>query len=293
MAPRDADSTDGRKFQVIADDLRTEIADGLHRVGRQLPSQRELQATYGVSRETVGRALDVLRAEGLISSSRGRPATVTDGPAAAAPADSVPSAQPAQVTLQPRLRAAFEAETVTMDVLSLTSETMAQHLGAQMARISDGEIRPQSIALRLMLPDITGIRLAFPRGVEDPDDDRPRKRHRDMVINHARSLRHSLLRLRHQGLVPEVSVQIRTVPFTPPLKLYLLNKDQLLEGYYTLEQWTPEPIDGVEVTILDSLGVGATLFPYTKPGQALKVEAAQRFFDSYWDQLAQDADFGD
>ncbi|WP_405779327.1 GntR family transcriptional regulator [Streptomyces sp. NBC_00859] len=287
MAPRDAGSTDGRKFQVIADDLRTEIADGVHRAGGQLPSQRELQATYGVSRETVGRALEVLRDEGLISSSRGRPATVTGGPVPAA------AAQPAQVTLQPRLRAAFEAEEITMDVLSLTSETMAQHLGAQVARISDGDIRPHSISLRLMLPDITGIRLAFPRGVEDPDDDRPRKRHRDMVINHARSLRHSLLRLRHQGLVPEVSVQIRTVPFTPPLKLYLLNKDQLLEGYYTLEQWTPEPIDGVEVTILDSLGVGATLFPYTKPAQALKVEAAQKFFDSYWDQLAQDADFGD
>ncbi|MEV8569453.1 winged helix-turn-helix domain-containing protein [Streptomyces sp. NPDC051322] len=288
MASRDSGSEDSRKFQVIADDLRTEIADGVYRPGRQLPSQRELQAKYAVSRETVGRALDVLRDEGLISSSRGRPATVTAaGPAAPA------VAQPAQVTLQPRLKEAFQAQEVTMDVLSLTSETMAQHLGAQVARINDGEIQPRSIALRLMLPDITGIRLAFPRGVDDPEDDRPRKRHRDMVINHAKSLRHSLLKLRHQGLVPEVSVQIRTVPFTPPLKLYLLNKDQLLEGYYTLEQWTPEPIDGVEVTILDSLGMGATLFPYTKPEQALKVEAAQKFFDSYWDQLSQDADFGD
>lgn len=287
MPTRDSGSEDGRKFQVIADDLRTEIADGVYRLGKQLPSQRELQVKYVVSRETVGRALDVLRDEGLISSSRGRPATVIAGPAAPV------VAQSAQVTLQPRLKEAFQAEEITMDVLSLTSETMAQHLGAQVTRINDGEIQPRSIALRLMLPDITGIRLAFPRGVDDPEDDRPRKRHRDMVINHAKSLRHSLLKLRHQGLVPEVSVQIRTVPFTPPLKLYLLNKDQLLEGYYTLEQWTPEPIDGVEVTILDSLGMGATLFPYTKPDQALKVEAAQKFFDSYWDQLSQDADFGD
>ncbi|WP_328538037.1 winged helix-turn-helix domain-containing protein [Streptomyces sp. NBC_00344] len=287
MPTRDAGSEDGRKFQVIAGDLRTEITDGVYRVGQQLPSQRELQIKYVVSRETVGRALDVLRDEGLISSSRGRPATVTAG--AAAPA----VARSAQVTLQPRLKEAFEAEDITMDVLSLTSETMDRHLGSQVTRIHDGEIQPRSIALRLMLPDITGIRLAFPCGVDDPEDDRPRKRHRDMVINHAKSLRQSLLKLRHRGLVPEVSVQIRTVPFTPPLKLYLLNKDQLLEGYYTLEQWTPEPIDGVEVTILDSLGMGATLFPYTKPDQALKVEAAQTFFDSYWDQLSQDADFGD
>jgi DNA-binding transcriptional regulator YhcF (GntR family) len=278
-------------FQVIVDDLETAISDGTYTLGQQLPSQRELQAVYGVSRETVSKALGLLRRAGLISTTQGGPATVTVVPGRAVPPAG--STGQAQGNLRAALREAFEADEITMDVLSLTSETMAQHLGEPVTRIITREISPQSITLRLMLPEITGMRLAFPRAVSDPDDDRPRKRHRDMVISYAKSLRHSLLSLRYQGLVEKVSVQIRTVPFTPPLKVYLLNKDQLLEGFYALQKWTPAPIQGEEVEILDSLAKDAPLFPYSRRDYPLKVDTAQDFFDSYWGQLAQVAKFDD
>jgi hypothetical protein len=197
------------------------------------------------------------------------------------------------VSLGHFLHTAFDADHVVLDVLSLTSETLDMHLGAQAKRIAGGEISPVSIRLRLLLPDVTGIRLAFPRAVADADDDRPRKRHRDMVIAHARSLRESLLALQRNELVDDVDVQIRKVPLTPTQKLYLLNGEQLLEGYYTLDEWTPAPAEGAGGAIVDSIGLGAELFPYSRRDQAFKVEAAQRFFDSYWDQLAQEIDLSD
>ncbi|MEV0092186.1 hypothetical protein [Streptomyces sp. NPDC050738] len=196
------------------------------------------------------------------------------------------------MSLGHHLHTAFDADVVVLDVLSLTSETLDMHLGAQARRIAGGEISPRSIRLRLMLPDVTGIRLAFPRSVGDPDDDRPRKRHRDMVVSHARSLRDSLLGLQRRDLVDEVSVGIRKVPLTPTLKMYLLNGEQLLEGYYTLDEWTPAPAEGAGGTIVDSIGLGAELFPYSRRDQAFKVEAAQRFFDSYWEQLGGEMELG-
>ncbi|MBO0517059.1 hypothetical protein [Streptomyces beijiangensis] len=194
------------------------------------------------------------------------------------------------VSLGHFLHTAFDADDVALDVLSLTSETLDMHLGSQAKRIAGGEISPRSIRLRLILPDVTGIRLAFPRAVGDEDDDRPRRRHREMVISHARSLRESLMALQQRELVEEVSVRIRKVPLTPTQKLYLLNGEQLLEGYYTLDEWTPAPAEGAGGTIVDSIGLGAELFPYSRRDQAFKVEAAQRFFDSYWNQLAQEMD---
>ncbi|MCX4824056.1 winged helix-turn-helix domain-containing protein [Streptomyces sp. NBC_01142] len=297
MATREPAGEDGRKYEIVAARLREGIGSGEYGAGKLLPPQRELRETFEVSRATVTKALDLLKDEGLIESRQGSGARVL--PAGGRPAGAVPpagpaTARPALETLQPHLQAAFEADDITMDVFSLTSETMNRQLGAQITRIHDGRIRPRSISLRLMLPD-PDIKLAFPVSLHDPGDERPRLRHRDTLISCSKSLRHELRTLKRQRLVPAVSVQIRTVRLTPTSKMYLLNNDLLLEGYYTLEETDPDPVEGEEQegTTLNSLGLGATLFPYSKPDQALKVETAQSFFDSYWDLLARDTDFGD
>ncbi|MGH8880207.1 MAG: GntR family transcriptional regulator, partial [Stackebrandtia sp.] len=50
----------------IAADLRHAIHDGEYRPGHQLPSGSVLMARYGVARQTVQNAIDLLRAEGLV-----------------------------------------------------------------------------------------------------------------------------------------------------------------------------------------------------------------------------------
>jgi DNA-binding GntR family transcriptional regulator len=53
-------------YQQLADLLRASIESGEIPPGGLLPSSKTLEQTYGVSRETVRRALAVLRAEGLV-----------------------------------------------------------------------------------------------------------------------------------------------------------------------------------------------------------------------------------
>ena len=52
--------------------IRTDIEQGSLQMGRQLPSERQLAADYGISRLTARKALSLLREEGMISARRGR-----------------------------------------------------------------------------------------------------------------------------------------------------------------------------------------------------------------------------
>lgn len=63
-------------YRQLADILRDMINAGQLHPGDQLPSADMLSRTYGVSMLTAGRALGVLRDEGMIDTEPGRQATV-------------------------------------------------------------------------------------------------------------------------------------------------------------------------------------------------------------------------
>jgi GntR family transcriptional regulator len=50
----------------IADILRRRIADGSIPVGRRIPSLVEMEQEYGVARDTLRKAVQVLKDEGLV-----------------------------------------------------------------------------------------------------------------------------------------------------------------------------------------------------------------------------------
>lgn len=60
----------------IADDLRERITSGALRAGDDVPTEAELAVQWGTSRGPIRNALAALRAEGLIETTRGRPARV-------------------------------------------------------------------------------------------------------------------------------------------------------------------------------------------------------------------------
>mgnify|MGYP000847084944 FL=1 len=64
---------DGRRirYREIADDLRERVGAGEFGEGTLLPSEAELSARYSASRVTVRKALDRLRAEGLLDARQG------------------------------------------------------------------------------------------------------------------------------------------------------------------------------------------------------------------------------
>ncbi len=59
------------RYVQIADELRAQIASGGLAVGAVLPSEADLAGSYGVSRVTVRKALEVLRQDGLVASRQG------------------------------------------------------------------------------------------------------------------------------------------------------------------------------------------------------------------------------
>ncbi len=59
------------RYLDLADALRARVAVGNHAAGGALPSEAQLGREYGASRVTVRRALELLRAEGLVTSRQG------------------------------------------------------------------------------------------------------------------------------------------------------------------------------------------------------------------------------
>jgi GntR family transcriptional regulator len=64
----------------VASEIRRAIAEGEAEPGERLPPARDLAAVLGVNRNTVLRALRVLRDEGLLEFRRGRGITVAGNP---------------------------------------------------------------------------------------------------------------------------------------------------------------------------------------------------------------------
>lgn len=59
------------KYSILADELRSQIERGVYADGDRLPSENEMAGQYGLSRQTVRQALDLLEAEGVLSRRRG------------------------------------------------------------------------------------------------------------------------------------------------------------------------------------------------------------------------------
>ncbi|GGM25147.1 GntR family transcriptional regulator [Streptomyces fumigatiscleroticus] len=270
--------------QQIADTLRERIRVGDLKAGDRLPTQAELAQEFGVERGTVRQALRALNNEGLLTHvSKGSPPRI----AVPGPADGEP--QPTMVALAPRLTAAFSARRVRVDVVCHTSETLMVALGEPLRLIHEGRLRPQSIDFRLLLPS-RDIDLAFPVLVDrEGDDDPVHQRWLSMRNAQAQVLQHNLYAVRSTHHI-DVRVTFRALPFTPPVKLYLLNGDEALIGYYLLtrreEEWESRTLE-----MYDALGSTSLLFSFVERAgarDAAFVTESQKWFDALWETITTD-----
>jgi GntR family transcriptional regulator len=65
-------------WEQLARILRDRISSGQYRPGKKIPSNAELQDESGLSPNTIKRALDVLKKEGLLEGVQGRGVFVVD-----------------------------------------------------------------------------------------------------------------------------------------------------------------------------------------------------------------------
>ncbi|MEU3614298.1 winged helix-turn-helix domain-containing protein [Streptomyces sp. NPDC006872] len=280
----------GREFHRVADELRARMTDGRYPLRSFLPSQRDLAEEFEVSRDTVQRVLRELANEGWIESRQGSGSRVVKTQRIQS---STPRAtrQRQGATLGPLLSEAFEQPEVTLDVYTLTSESLDAHIRLQAERIHRRSISPEHIGLRMILPS-EDLQLPYPRDKDDKGDPRLRDRLHAITDRHTESLRGVLKELRTEKLVPSVDVQIRHAPLTPAFKLYLFNGTEALIGPYEVIQRRIELESGEEITALDVLGLGATLTHHVKDADpnssgTVFVDTWEAWFDSVWTHLAE------
>jgi DNA-binding transcriptional regulator YhcF (GntR family) len=269
-------------YQQVAAALRAAILGRKFQPGEQLPSQNELATMFGVARMTVQQALRIVRDEGLTVSRQGSGVFVRER-----------AVRP--TGLRPHIERIFEAETVSIDFVGYTSETLQGAISEPLDKVRSGRLTPREIQIRILLPDMSRP-LALPVAVSGDEEASARARARMAAIS-ARNLaaiRDNVEELQDLGLVRNATVESRVHGSAPLFKAYILSGTDVFFGFYPVREH--EVRDGDDrLATFDSLGKNSELFHYTDDGDPESpgtqfVAQARLWFDSVWDTIATRAD---
>lgn len=282
FAPEPLDPDDDRPpYEQVASSLGAAIRTKKLTPGEKLPSQNALTERYGFARATIQRALRDLEDEGLVVSRKGSGVFVrnrTERPAG----------------LRPYIEQAFSKKDVLIDFAGFSSETLHGALQEPMDKIRVGRLTPSSIAVRILVPDMSVPQAAPVLRKDCADDKRLRGRMHDIMVGYARSIRDSITELQHLDLVPETRVSVRVHNGTSFFKLYVINNEDLFFGYYPVKP-NKVVVQGETVEIFDLLGKDTVLFHHSvndseSSSGSQQVKQAKMWFDSVWETIARDFD---
>ncbi|MER7005238.1 GntR family transcriptional regulator [Dactylosporangium sp. NPDC000555] len=264
--------------QQIANVLRAAILTRRFQPGERLPSQNELAERYGVARETVKVALRVLREERLIVSRQGSGAFVraqTERP----------------VGLRPHIEAAFERQHVSIDFAGFSSETLHGALTEPLDKIRAGRLTPESIAVRILVPDQSQP-AAVPSAIDGPEADKAvRDRATRISRRHSEAIVDAVRELGELGLVRSATAEVRAHGTAALFKVYVLNNAEAFFGFYPVVRHNVT-IDHESVPIFDVMGKDVPLFQFAVGDEedlaTQYVQQARAWFDSVWTTIARE-----
>jgi DNA-binding transcriptional regulator YhcF (GntR family) len=263
----------------VANAVRAAILTKAFKPGEKIPSGTELAKQYGVARMTVQQALRVLKDEGLIQSRQGSGVYVRER-----------TERP--IGLRPHIERAFDSERVTIDFAGFSGETLHGVIQEPLDKIRVGRLTPESISIRLLLPD-TREPLALPCKVEDLQDSPEfRERATQIMHQHTASIRDSLAELASFNLIKEASVEVRVHRAAPAFKLYILNNEEIFYGFYPVREHTIQFKNGLQA-IYDLMGKDAILFHHAANDDpdstgTQYLHQARQWFDSMWASIGRE-----
>ncbi|MEV1020514.1 winged helix-turn-helix domain-containing protein [Streptomyces sp. NPDC050264] len=276
----------------IAGILRERIRTGVLKTGGRLPTQAALSEEFGVERGAIRHALQRLQADGLLTNvSKGSPPVVAAAPTAPRhPGGS----RAARSILGPRLVAAFGEPRVRVDVACLTAETLMTALGEPLRRVYEGDARPESVRLRVLLPRLDQD-FDYPSpdkgwGHDEKLDRAVKERSRAQREAQTTVLANTIAGLRRTGI--DARVDFRYTLGTPSRKAYLLNRREALVGHYIPGRFLREieEYEGANpVPLCDVEGFDTPMFVFdagSRGDEAAFVQAEQMMFDGIWDHVA-------
>lgn len=274
------DSDDPRPpSQQIANFLRAAILTRKLAPGDKLPSQPQLSERYGVAKATVESAIRALRDEGLVISRKGSGVYVRER-----------TERP--IGLRPHIERAFESSTVTIDFAGFSGETLRGAIAEPLDRIREGRLRPNSLSVRILVPDPSQP-WSLPVRTDDLSDSPAfRKRATRILERHALTVVDAVTELGRLGLVSSTTAQIAISPTVPLFKLYILNAEHAFFGYYPVREHTIE-LDGESVGMWDLMGKDTELFHFARDVDpdttgSLFISQSQMWFDSLWNSVGRE-----
>src|ERR1039457_5774288 len=182
-------------YQQVANALRAAILTRKLAPGEKLPSGNELAQRYGVARMTVQQAMRLLRDEGLIVSRQGSGVFDRERTARA-------------IALRPHVERAFEQPKVSIDFAGFSGETLHGVMQEPLDKIRAGQLVPQSIDIRVLVPD-TAQPWSIPCRVGDlADEPAFRERSGQISRRHTDAITESVAELGGLGLVKAASAQV-------------------------------------------------------------------------------------
>jgi DNA-binding transcriptional regulator YhcF (GntR family) len=268
-------------YQQVAARLRAAILTGKLSPGERLPSQVELSKTYGVARMTIQQALRILKDDGLIATRQGSGMFVRER-----------TARP--VGLRPHIEQAFRDPEVRIDFAGYTAETLHGIITEPLDRVREGRLHPESIRLRLLLPDLS-VPLALPVAI-DQDPERShlaRERMAGISNRHAAAIEAAVEELQALGMTPKAKVEVRVYDSAPLFKAYIINDTDAFFGYYPVVRHDVS-LGRKRAAIYDPMGKDAVMFHYTDDGDPEStgsqfVTQTRNWFTSIWDSIARPA----
>ncbi|MEU7001388.1 GntR family transcriptional regulator [Nonomuraea sp. NPDC046570] len=268
-------------YRQVANALRAAILTRKLEPGEKLPSGTELAKKYGVARMTVQQAIRLLRDEGLVFSRQGSGVFVRER-----------TERP--VELRPHLERAFDAESVSIDFAGFSGETLAGMLQEPLDKVRIGRLTPDSITIRMLLPDLEQPMLLPCLADDLAGDPAVGKRARRIMLRSTQAITDGVHELADLGLVKNASVQVRTYAATPSFKLYLINHEQAFFGFYPVVKHTAR-LDGEQKDLYDVMGKDSVLFHYAlteDPSAAASqyVAQARSWFTSMWTTISREAE---
>jgi hypothetical protein len=191
--------------------------------------------------------------------------------------------------LRPFIEQAFTQEHVVIDFAGFSGETLHGVVQEPLDKIRAGQLKPESITVRMLLPDTTKP-IVLPCRVEDLADDPDfRSRAHRLTSRHAYAILESVHELARKGCIRQGLAQIRAHQLPPLFKMYILNGDEVFFGLYPLVKHDV-PLPGGTRDMYDLMGKDAMVFRHTQSsGDAADtqfIEQAQAWFDSIWDTIS-------
>ncbi|PXX52295.1 GntR family transcriptional regulator [Nocardia tenerifensis] len=258
----------------LTDLLRAAILTGKLTPGSQIPSGPELAKRYNVAKVTAQQAVQELRNEGLVVARRGSGTYVRERPEK-------------PLGLRPHLERAFTKPQVTIDFAGFSGETLHNAITEPLDQIRDGRFRPDSIAVRILIPD-PATPWTMPANAADLSDNPLfRQRASRIMQRHTFGIVDEVHELQELGLIQSSTAEVRAYPAAPMFKVYIVNGDDAFFGFYSIEEHQLT-LAGEPATVWDLMGKNTLIFHMDTDHNDVEsmksqfVQQAQTWFDSLW-----------